>query len=112
MAGGINGITKKGDHTIVVTKEQVKEYNPDIVVVMPCGFKIEQSLENRAELENLPGFKNLRAVKEKKVYIIDGNTYMNRPGPRLLESLYILAGLFCPEEFGEKIPPGSLIALY
>ncbi|OGQ04867.1 MAG: hypothetical protein A2W61_00385 [Deltaproteobacteria bacterium RIFCSPLOWO2_01_44_7] len=98
MAGGINGITKKGDHTIVVTPEQVKEYNPDMVVVMPCGFTIQQTLENKADLENLPG----------KIFIVDGNTYMNRPGPRILESLTILAGLFHPDLFEEKIPSGAV----
>lgn len=99
MAGGINGITKKGDHTIVVTQEQVKAYNPDILVVMPCGFSIEQSLENKADLEDLPG----------KIFIVDGNTYMNRPGPRILESLYILAGLFHPDLFKKKIPKGCVL---
>jgi len=98
MAGGVNGITKKGSHTIVVTQEQIKEYNPDMVVVMPCGFTIEQTLENKADLKDLPG----------KVFIVDGNTYMNRPGPRILESLYILAGLFHPDLFGNLIPKDSV----
>lgn len=101
MAGGINGITKKGDHTVVVTQEQVKAYNPDILIVMPCGFTIEQSLENKADFENLPG----------KIFVVDGNAYMNRPGPRILESLYILAGLFWPDLFKEKVPKGSVISL-
>lgn len=99
MAGGINGITKNGDHTKVVTAEELKSFDPDILLVMPCGFTIAQSLENQSDLKNLPG---------KKIFIIDGNTYMNRPGPRILESLYILAGLFHPDKFSSLIPEGSV----
>lgn len=109
MAGGINGITRKGDHTKVISLEEFKAYDPDILTLMPCGFKIEQSLENRSDLEGLPGFQNFKAVRNKKVFVVDGNGYMNRPGPRILEGLYILAGIFWPELFEEKIPKGSVV---
>ncbi|MBI4125327.1 MAG: cobalamin-binding protein [Deltaproteobacteria bacterium] len=99
MAGGINGITKRGDHTKVMEWDELKAYNPDLVLVMPCGFKIEQSLKESAALKNFPG----------KVFVIDGNAYMNRPGPRVLESLYILAGLFWPDLFKNKIPKNSVV---
>ena len=108
MAGGVNGITKEGDHTKVVEWAELKNYDPDILILMPCGFKIAQTLENRSDLENLPGFQNLKAVQNKKVFIVDGNTYMNRPGPRILESLHILAGFFYPELFASKIPTNSM----
>ncbi|MBI4125342.1 MAG: cobalamin-binding protein [Deltaproteobacteria bacterium] len=100
MAGGINGITKQGDHTKVMEWDELKAYDPDLVLVMPCGFKIEQSLKESATLKNLPG----------KVFVIDGNAYMNRPGPRILESLYILAGLFWPDLFKDYLPKGSVVA--
>jgi len=99
MSGGINGLTKQGDHTKVISSEELKAYDPDIVVVMPCGFKIEQTLANRADLKNLPG----------KIVIVDGNTYMNRPGPRILESLEILAGIFHPELFATKILDDAVV---
>ncbi len=101
MAGGINGITQKGEHTKIVSLEEIKAFNPDMTVVMPCGYTIAQTLENRADLKGLPG----------KIHIVDGNTYMNRPGPRILESLYILAGLFHPDLFKGKIPEGACIPL-
>lgn len=101
MAGGINGMTKKGEHTKVISSEELKKYDPDILVVMPCGFKIEQSLKELSHLKDLPG----------KIFIVDGNTYMNRPGPRILESLYILAGFFWPDLFKGYIPKNAVIAL-
>lgn len=111
MAGGINGITKKGDHTKVIEWRELKEYDPDILILMPCGFKIEQTLENRSDLENLAGFSDLKAVKTKKVFVVDGNAYMNRPGPRILESFYILAGIFHPDLFKRDIPNDAVILL-
>lgn len=109
MAGGVNGFTKKGDHTKIIRWEELKEYDPDILLVMPCGFTLEQSLENRADLVNLPGFDNLKAFQNKKIFVIDGNTYMNRPGPRILESFTILAGLFHSKEFSWPFPNGALV---
>lgn len=102
MAGGLNGITKNGEHTKVISREELAAFDPDILLVMPCGFKIAQTMENRSDLKNLPG---------KKVFIIDGNTYMNRPGPRILESLYILAGVFHPNLFRNLVPKDAVIGL-
>lgn len=108
MAGGINEMTKEGDHTRMVSLEDLIQNDPDILLVMPCGFKIEQTLENRIDLDPIPGFRNLKAYREGHIYIIDGNVYMNRPGPRILESLYILAGLFHPTLFKNFIPRDAI----
>lgn len=110
MAGGQNGITKKGDHTKVVSWEEIIKFDPEFILLMPCGFKIEQTFENRSDLESLPGFQQARAVHEKKIFAIDGNTYMNRPGPRILESLYILAGIFHSKQFWTFIPADSYVS--
>lgn len=110
MAGGINGLTRNGEHTKVITPRELTDFDPDRLLVMPCGFKIPQTLENRNELESIPGFQNLKAVQEGDVYIIDGNTYMNRPGPRILESLIILAGLTHSGCFDDQIPKGAVLS--
>ncbi|MBI4365299.1 MAG: cobalamin-binding protein [Deltaproteobacteria bacterium] len=107
LAGGVNGITAKGDHTQVVSWAKIQAFDPDLICVMPCGYPIAQALANRADLESLPGWADLRAVRRGQVYCIDGNTYMNRPGPRIVESFYILAGLLHPTEFGHLMPPGA-----
>lgn len=107
MAGGMNGITTVGDHTKVVAWQEIVAFDPDILLVMPCGYKIAQTLENRRDLETLPGWADCRAVRQGHVHLIDGNTYMNRPGPRIVESFHILAGLLHPEIFGPLIPADS-----
>ncbi|MBI2345505.1 MAG: cobalamin-binding protein [Deltaproteobacteria bacterium] len=108
MAGGVNGITKKGDHTKVAQWDEVAAFDPEVILLMPCGFKIAQTLENRADLETLAGWADMRAVIRNQVWVIDGNTYMNRPGPRIVESLYVLAGLLHPTEFASLMPPRAV----
>lgn len=109
MAGGVNGLVKRGEHTKVVAWEEVKAYNPEFLLVFPCGFKLEQTEENLHDLTGQPGFNGLKGVKNRQVYMIDGNTYLNRPGPRILESLYILAGIFHPDLFKVLLPEDAFV---
>ena len=69
---------------------------------MPCGFGIKRSLEEIHYLQNRKGWKDLKAVKGKKVYVVDGNHYFNRPGPRLVDSAEILAEIINPDYFERK----------
>ena len=63
------------------------------------------------DLTSQPGFSELKAVRNGKVFLIDGNRYMNRPGPMILESFYILAGLFHPDLYKSLIPDGAVAGL-
>ena len=99
LAGGRNLFGEVGEHSPWLDWQPLREADPEIIAVMPCGFDIERI---RAELTPLlaqPGWSELRAVREKRVYLTDGNQYFNRPGPRLLESLEILAELVQPSLF-------------
>ena len=99
MAGGRNLFGQAGEHSPWLDWTALRDADPDILVVMPCGFDIRRI---RAELEPLlgqPGWSELRAVREQRVYLTDGNQYFNRPGPRLIDSLEILAEIVQPELF-------------
>ena len=78
--------------------------NPDIILLLPCGFDLPRTLEEAAGLEELPGWSELRAVQKKRVYATDGSSFFNRPGPRLVDSLEILGEIFYPGmiEFGHE----------
>lgn len=102
MAGGNNLFGEAGKHSPWMTFEQLFEQDPDIVIVSPCGFGIERTMEEMHLLQNRPGWSDLKAAKENSVYVCDGNQYFNRPGPRVLESLEILAEIFHPEIFKQK----------
>lgn len=87
-AGGIPLFGKAGEHSPRVTWEELEAAEPDVVVVVPCGFGIPQAV---AELERTPRLRRFRTA------VLDGNQYFNRPGPRIVESLEILLGVLHPE---------------
>jgi iron complex transport system substrate-binding protein len=99
MAGGINLFGIAGKHAPWMTWEELRARDPDFILVMPCGFPIERSRRDMPALSRQPGWPQLRAVQEGHVYLADGNQYFNRPGPRLVESLEILAAILHPEAF-------------
>ena len=94
IAGGINLLSERGSHSHSSSWENVLASNPDFIIIMPCGFSIKRTLEEINLLQNKTGWKNLKAVKNNKVYVVDGNQYFNRPGPRLIDSAEILAEIF------------------
>lgn len=99
MAGGDNLFGTAGEHSPWVTWDNIKEADPDAIVVLPCGFNIERSLQEMPALTNRDGWGDLKAVKENRVFVTDGNQYFNRPGPRLVESTEILAEILHPNDF-------------
>jgi iron complex transport system substrate-binding protein len=99
MAGGVNLFGKAGAHSPWMTWDDLWAADPDAIVVLPCGFGIERTRQEMPALTRQPGWNSLRAVREGSVYLTDGNQYFNRPGPRLVESLEILAEILHPDAF-------------
>jgi iron complex transport system substrate-binding protein len=99
LAGGESVFGAIGAHSPWLEWEALRAADPDVVVVMPCGFGLART---RAELPPLlaqQGFGALRAVREGRVYLADGHRFLNRPGPRLVESLQILCEIVHPDAF-------------
>ncbi|MBD3750362.1 MAG: cobalamin-binding protein [Sphingobacteriales bacterium] len=99
IAGGKSVLAENGKHSPFVTWEQIYDENPEIIVVAPCGFSISRTLQEIDLLLNLPGWIDLDAVKNNRVYIADGNAYFNRSGPRIVDSIEILAEIITPKYF-------------
>ena len=99
IAGGVNLISKAGKHSGSIDWEQLVESNPDILVLLPCGWDLRKITEEVYWLTDRPGWNSLAAVQNGHVYVTDGNQYFNRPGPRLAESAEILAQILHPEAF-------------
>jgi len=99
VAGGTNLLTTPGAHSPYIDWNDIRLSDPEIIIVMPCGFSIERTLKEIDILLELPGFTELKAVKNNRVYIADGNQYFNRPGPRIVDSLEILAEIINPKQF-------------
>jgi iron complex transport system substrate-binding protein len=99
LGGGVNLFGQAGKHAPWMTWEQLQEADPDVIVLMPCGFDLKRTREDLPILRAKDGWSQMKAVKSGRVFVTDGNQYFNRPGPRLVESLEILAEILHPATF-------------
>jgi len=90
-AGGKNIFGEIGQHTPWLTWEELQAADPDVIVLSPCGYTLERTMEDVPLLQKHPAWANLQAVRNGRVYAIDGNQYLNRSGPSLVESAELLA---------------------
>ena len=100
LAGGRSGLAVPGRHSGYISPDELSEFDPEVLLIAPCGFDLARSRQEAARLAQLPGFGELSAVKTGRAFVLDGNAYLNRSGPRLVESLEILAHLIQPQLFG------------
>ena len=99
MAGGRCLFGQSGQHSPWMSFDDLRTSNPDIILLSLCGFGIERTLRDVPILEAQPGWSSLKAVRSGRVFVADGNQFFNRPGPRLAETLEILAEMLHPELF-------------
>jgi iron complex transport system substrate-binding protein len=100
LAGGESGLARAGRHSDYVSPEEVHEFDPEVLIVAPCGFDLERTIREARSLQH-PQWERLSACRNGRVYALDGNAYLNRSGPRLVDSLEILAHLLHPERAPE-----------
>lgn len=105
IAGGIPIAAEAGTHSPQISWDKVQQLNPDIITIIPCGYSIGQTLSEISTLTSRNGWKQPRAVKNKQVFIADGDHYFNRPGPRLVDSARILAEIIHPSLFRDEEHP-------
>jgi iron complex transport system substrate-binding protein len=112
FAGGQNKITKTGEHSRRLEFEEIKNSDPDIIILMPCGFDTKRTLFDYDKfLKNNPSWNSLRAVKDNKVYAVDANAYFSKPSIRTITGLEILAKIFHPEKFDQLyVPENSFLS--
>lgn len=97
IAGGLDVLGSPGEASQTLMWQAVVDAEPDVVFVACCGYTAEQGLADVVLRENAPGWRDLPAVAAGRVYVSDGNAYFNRPGPRLVDSLEILAHALHPD---------------
>ena len=96
LAGGIDVLGTAGVHSPWIDWPDLAAADPDVLVMMPCGFDIERTRSELAAVVDRPDWQALRAVADGRVFITDGHRFFNRPGPRLVESAEILAEILHP----------------
>lgn len=113
LAGGENLFSKKGEPSRRMRFEDIDRADPDIIVLMPCGFDTFRTIsEYKKILQNNSEWKNLRAVKEQKVFAVDANSYFSKPSIRTVTGLEILAKIIHPEAFSDlRVPESSFVQI-
>jgi iron complex transport system substrate-binding protein len=104
-AGGEYGLADTGKRSRPREWSTIVDYDPEILVVAPCGFDREQTRRHLSELTDRPGWAELAAVRAGQVYLIDGDAYVNRPGPRLVETLAAFAAIVPRNATAPRFPP-------
>ena len=102
IAGGHELLGKAGRPSERLVAERILEANPDIIVLMPCGFSLQRTIEEYRRTTFFQGWDELEAVRNHRVYAVDGSSYFNRPGPRLVDGVEILSEIFHPR--GADVP--------
>ncbi len=103
MAGGRAVLAQKGTHTRTVAWDDLRAADPDVIAVLPCGFTLEQTRRDLHFLTDRAGWVELKAVRQGRVYLFDGNAYFNRPGPRLYRAIELLAAALHPKEMSNFV---------
>jgi iron complex transport system substrate-binding protein len=101
-AGGVDVLGRAGEHSGWLAWQDLVAADPDAIVVAPCGYDLRRCLEERPLLEAKPGWEGLAAVRSGRVYFADGNAFFNRPGPRLADTVEVLAEILHPEAAGRS----------
>ena len=100
-AGGVDGLATAGDSRRIEWGEVVR-YAPERLILMPCGLGVDRAVRDARALSERPGWRSVPAVRTREVYVVDGPSYFNGSGPRLVEGLEILAGIIHPELFERR----------
>ena len=99
LAGGTALVTRPGEHAPTLDRDALAALAPDVCLIKPCGFDLARTREERDGLMNVLKGLPWPALRDGRVFVADGNAFFNRPGPRIVESLEILAACVHPDEF-------------
>jgi iron complex transport system substrate-binding protein len=106
-AGGWELLGADGDTSRQTTWDAVAEVDPEMLLLLPCGFHLAETQAEWTRTRRPAGYEGLTAVRRGKVFALDGSAYFSRPGPRVVDGIEMLAEIFDPETFIDVAPPGS-----
>ncbi|MCS5667945.1 MAG: ABC transporter substrate-binding protein [Dehalococcoidia bacterium] len=112
LAGGTNSFGDKDTGTLKLDWDEVVASQPEVIIMMQCGFDVKRALEDMPIMTAKDGWTSLPAVKNNRVYVIDAGAYTSRSGPRLVTGLEIMAEMIHPEIFSGMIPEAAALRLF
>ena len=112
LAGGVNSFGDKDTGTLKLDWDEVVASQPEVIIMMPCGFDVKRILEDMPTMAAKEGWASLPAVLSNRVYVVDAGSYTSRSGPRLVTGLEIMAEMIHPELFSGLIPESAALRLF
>ena len=106
IAGGYDPLGRKHQPSVQIRWQEVLDARPDIIVLALCGYDIDRARRDYEILRRFPGFDSLPAAQCGEIHVVNANAYFARPGPRIVDSLEILAGILHPTEFPQFVSRG------
>ena len=107
LAGGQDALGRKGTDSVRISWTDIAKWSPEVLIIMPCGFGLEKAVGQTIELLRQPGWSDLPAVRNGRVFAVNANSYFARPGPRVIEGIELLAHLIHPELCGWDGPDNA-----
>jgi iron complex transport system substrate-binding protein len=105
VAGGEDALGLAGQDSRKISWDQVLAYDPEVLILMPCGFEADRAVEDLPLLARNEGWRSIAAVKRGAVFATSSSAYYSRPGPRLVDGLELMGQMIHPETFGSEMPP-------
>ena len=106
-AGGWDLLGSDGEKSHQTTWDAVSEVDPEMLLLMPCGFHLAETIREWSRTKRPPGYADIHAVRRDQVFALDGSAYFSRPGPRVIDGIELLAEIFDPDTFVDVVPFGS-----
>jgi iron complex transport system substrate-binding protein len=111
LAGGVDDLAREGAYSVRVAWDDVLDWAPEVLVVMPCGFDLRTTVARAQQIFALPGYSDIPAVQAGRVFAVDANAYFARPGPRVIDGTELLAHLIHPDRFAWNGPADAFARL-
>jgi len=112
LAGGTSVLADEGSHSIRIAWEDLTAADPEVLIIACCGHSVDRTLQDLPALEARPDWHGLRAVRAGRVYIADGSAFFSRPGPRLIDTLEIIASVLHGDALSATSPDCGLLRVY
>jgi len=106
-AGGVDRLTQLSRPSIRLEWSRILEYDPEMLILMPCGFNLDRTIQDSESIRHYNGWQKLRAIQNHQVFAVNGTAYFNRPGPRIVDGMAILAEIMHPDSVQGMAPADS-----
>jgi iron complex transport system substrate-binding protein len=112
LAGGTPVLSREGEFSVRIPWEDLRAEDPEVLIIACCGHKVERTKKDLPILEALPDWRRLNAVCNSRVFIADGSAYFSRPGPRIIDTLEMVASIIHPELYREAYLRCGVVRIY